>query len=140
MNENASDTVVYSYTRADAIRDGVFVDLMLDPEFAATIREAGFRCPIAVTTDVFERCIALTPAAERAGDTPSKRLWDVAWALGCQIKGVRAIGALEQLDFEFAVAMVVGKSSGKSLVRLCASIEPSEAGEPAITIYFPEER
>lgn len=69
--------IIHSYTRAEAIADGVLVDLTDAPER----REAGFKCPVACTREVYEECIALTPAAERAGNDVKSRLWDVLWML-----------------------------------------------------------
>jgi len=53
MFENAY--LIHRYTRADALRDGVLIDV------SATAREAGIRCPVALTAAVWERCIAVPP-------------------------------------------------------------------------------
>jgi hypothetical protein len=41
--------LIYSYTRADALRDGVLIDL------TATAREAGICWPVALTAAAWER-------------------------------------------------------------------------------------
>lgn len=41
--------VIFTYTRKQAIEDGVLVDLMQD-EMAKLVREAGFRIPIVMTS------------------------------------------------------------------------------------------
>ena len=46
--------LIYSYTRADAIRDGVLIDV------TATAQEAGIRWPVAVTC-ARERDAAFSP-------------------------------------------------------------------------------
>lgn len=43
--------LVYAYTRADAIRDGVLIEL---PQ----AQEVGFRVPVAITTAVHATCVA----------------------------------------------------------------------------------
>ncbi|BDU22900.1 DUF6573 family protein [Dyella sp. GSA-30] len=43
--------LVYAYTRADAIRDGVLIEL---PQ----AQEVGFRVPVAITTAVHAACVA----------------------------------------------------------------------------------
>ena len=54
MNDDqvfSESDVIFSYTRSQAIEDGVLVDLS---EWA---RETGFRFPVACTRAVWERCI-----------------------------------------------------------------------------------
>jgi len=41
-----SDNVIYSYTRAQAIEDGMFVDV------TETAKEAGFKYPVAITRNL----------------------------------------------------------------------------------------
>ncbi|MGW4275758.1 DUF6573 family protein [Streptomyces seoulensis] len=68
------DDIIHAYTRARALADGVLV--AADAELA---REAGFRVPVALTSAVWEGCVAWnegdserqTPQDERG------RLWDV---------------------------------------------------------------
>lgn len=43
--------VIYSYTRTQAIEDGVLVDV------SETAAELGFRLPVAVTAAVWTRCV-----------------------------------------------------------------------------------
>jgi hypothetical protein len=60
-------------TRADALRDGVLIDV------TATAREAGIRWPVALTAAAWERCVAVPPGVvcqDEAG-----RLWDVLYLL-----------------------------------------------------------
>jgi hypothetical protein len=69
MFDNAD--LIHAYTRADALRDGVLVDV------SATAREAGLQYPVALTRAVWERCVAVPPGVvcqDEAG-----RLWDVLW-------------------------------------------------------------
>ena len=69
---------IHRYTRADAIRDGVLIDV------SAVAREAGIRYPVALTRAVWERCLAVPPGVlcqDEAG-----RLWDVVYPLACAIR------------------------------------------------------
>ena len=63
--------LIHSYTRADALRDGVLIDV------SAVAREAGIRYPVALTQAVWERCVAVPPGV-RCQDEAG-RLWDVLW-------------------------------------------------------------
>ncbi len=58
--------VVYSYTRAQAIEDGVLVDI------SELAKEAGFKFPVAVTCRVFE----LLNDTYQAGQSFEGRAWD----------------------------------------------------------------
>jgi hypothetical protein len=49
--------LIHAYTRADAIRDGVLIDV------SAVAREAGFKFPVALTAAVWERCVTVPPAS-----------------------------------------------------------------------------
>src|SRR5438067_9248389 len=69
--------IIHRYTRADALRDGVLIDV------SPTAREAGIRYPVALTRAAWERCVTVAPGVlcqDEAG-----RLWDVLWMLACAI-------------------------------------------------------
>ena len=51
MFENAD--LIHRYTRADAIRDGVLIDV------SETAREAGIRWPVALTAAAWAQCVAV---------------------------------------------------------------------------------
>ena len=62
--------VISVYTRAQAIADGILVDV------SETAREAGFKIPVALTRTVWERIVAL-PEGYRGFQDERGRLWDV---------------------------------------------------------------
>ncbi|MCY4582440.1 MAG: hypothetical protein OXE50_06530, partial [Chloroflexi bacterium] len=66
------DPVISTYSRAQAIEDGILVDV------SDTAREAGFSIPVAVTRTVWTRLIAL-PDGYRGFQDERGRLWDVLW-------------------------------------------------------------
>jgi hypothetical protein len=112
--------VIYAYSRAQAIEDGVLVDV------TETAREAGIRYPVALTRAVFERCVALPPRYRGLHDERG-RLWDVLSM------------------FRFAARATSGdllhyrlKVSGR-LVTLKAMVGPGDTAEPVVTIMLPEE-
>ena len=71
MFENAD--LIHRYSRADAIRDGVLIDV------SAVAREAGIRYPVAITASVWGKCVAVPPGVECQDE--AGRLWDVLWLL-----------------------------------------------------------
>jgi hypothetical protein len=64
--------LIHRYTRAQAIEDGVLIDV------TQTAREAGFKYPVALTAAAWAKCVAVPPGVvcqDEAG-----RLWDVLWS------------------------------------------------------------
>jgi hypothetical protein len=123
--------VISSYTRAQAIADGVLVDLR-QGELTALVDEAGFRMPFACTAEVFSQCIELTDAARRAGNDVKGRLWDLLWMLKLAIR--RAPRSTDVLAFD---VLVVRERLRPTLTRLVAHVGPGDDAEPVITIMFP---
>ena len=69
--ENAD--VIYSYTRAQAIADGVLVDV------TETAREAGILFPVAVTAGLYNKYIVPDEASELHCQSTEGRLLDTLW-------------------------------------------------------------
>ena len=119
--------LIHAYTRADAIRDGVLIDV------SQTAREAGFAYPVALTRAVWDRCVAVPPGVlcqDEAG-----RLWDVvcmlAYAVRCGGDGP---------EVRFAVHVRNDNRDGTPpLVRLKALYDPGDQGEPVVTVMMTNE-
>jgi len=125
MNEEFE--LISRYTRADAIADGVLVDV------TETAKEAGIKYPTALTHAVFEKYIRV-PEGLTAQDEPG-RLWDVLWMLGVAIRQ-----AAENTDsLHFSVAVRQCESAGPVPTSLKALCHPGDDGEPVITIMMPDE-
>lgn len=130
--------VIYSYSRQQAIEDGVLVQLSGDgyegddwiPNMVA---EAGFRVPVAMTTEVFLQYVVPTPAAERACNDVKGRLWDVLHMLRCAISRG---SDRSQIIFELRV---VTTGVRPSRVVLKAVMGPGDDGEPVMTIMLPNQ-
>jgi hypothetical protein len=125
MFENAK--LIYSYTRADALRDGVLIDV------SATAREAGLRWPVALTSAVWERCVTVPRGVDCQDE--AGRLWDVLWLLRC------AIGRSDDgSEIRFAVHVRNDNREGTPpLVRLKAVCGPGDQGEPVVTVMMSDE-
>jgi hypothetical protein len=119
--------LIHRYTRAQAIADGVLV------EVSATAREAGIRYPLALTWALWERSVAVAPGV--ACQDEAGRLWDVVWMLRCAV--TLSTGAPE---VRFAVHVRNDNRDGvPPVVRLKAGGGPGAQGEPAVTVLLPEE-
>lgn len=119
--------VIHTYSRAQALEDGSLVDA------SALAREAGLRFPVALTRAAWTHCVALSPAATRAGNDETGRLWDVLWMMAVAVRR-RPQGS----DVLFELHCVT-TSDRASLVRLRAVIGPGDDAEPVVTVMLPEE-
>jgi hypothetical protein len=121
--------VIYSYSRAQAVADGVQV------EVTKTAHEAGIKFPVFITRGVFEHCVTVPPGVtcqDEAG-----RLWDVVWMLRFAI--LRARPGVERIP----VALYVRNSDHDrprltKLIAVCSALDIDDAS-PAITVMLPEE-
>jgi hypothetical protein len=124
MFENAD--LIHQYTRADAIRDGVLIDV------TPTAREAGFKFPVALTATVWEKCVAVPPGVVCQDE--GGRLWDILWMLKC------AIGRSNGSEILFSLHVRNdNRDRTLPLVRLKAICGPGDDAEPVITVMLPNE-
>lgn len=101
-NNQQQIDIIHSYTRSQAIADGVLIDI--EKEFPGLSSQAGFKFPIALTARAFSRYVALNPNAKKALQDPKGRLWDVLWMLKLKIKLVKLspnAGQVDTLRFSF---------------------------------------
>jgi len=123
---------VYTYTRQQAIQDGVLVD-MDQGAFKDLAREAGYQWPIAMTRAAYEHHVALTPAAKRACNDLIGRYWDILWMMRGPLRN--SYGKPECL-FQF---LCVVKRVRPTLCTLKVVSGPADDGSPCLTIMLPEE-
>ena len=126
------DEVIYSYTRSQALEDGVLVDA------TQIAMEAGFRYPIAITADLHAR---ITPnEREKAlGQSYEGRLWDVLFLASF---AARRVGMADRGSFEvslFEADEAPPHRTHRRTLPLWMVIGPGDQGEPVITIGFPED-
>ncbi len=119
--------LIYRYTRAQAIEDGVLIDV------SAVAREAGIRYPVALTSDAWARCVAVPPGVECQDE--AGRLWDVLHLLRLAV--ARGGGGAE---VRFGVEVRNdNRERTPPLVRLKAVCGPGDRGEPVLTVMLPDE-
>jgi len=120
--------VIYTYTRKQAIADGVQVDV------TKTAKEAGISYPVFLTRSVFDAYVAV-PAGVECQDEAG-RLWDVIWMLRFAI--IRSRGHGDRVP----VALYVRNDNQRAkLVKLIATCGPLDFDDPApaITVMLPGE-
>jgi hypothetical protein len=120
--------VIYSYTRAQAVADGVQV------EVSKVAAEAGIRFPVFLTRTVFDTYVAVPP--DVSGQDEAGRLWDVVWMLRFAIQ--RTSRGVERLPFAFYVR---NDNRAAKLIKLVAVAGPLDIDDPApaITVMMPDE-
>jgi len=127
-NESPFGEIIYSYTRKQAIADGVQV------EVSKTAQEAGIKFPMFLTRAVFDGFVAV-PAGV-TGQDEAGRLWDLAWMTRYAILRVRP-------DAErIPIALYVRNNNHAArLVKLIATCGPLDIDDPqpAITVMMPDE-
>ena len=69
MNNNPFGRIIYTYTRAQAIADGVQVDI------TTTAQEAGIRFPVFITRTAFDAYVTVPQGV--SGQDEAGRLWDI---------------------------------------------------------------
>jgi hypothetical protein len=124
---NDEEDLIFSYTRSQAIADGVLVDV------TETAKEAGIKYPTAITSAVFEAYVRV-PSGVVAQDEPG-RLWDVVWMLTVAITR----HAETEGDTLLYTVFVRNDNTGAKPVKLKAVVHPGDEGEPVITVMLPDE-
>jgi len=132
----AHDEIIFAYTRADAISDGVLIDLQ-----EQVVNEAGIKVKVAVTRVVWDEYLAPDYLDDLPGQSVEGRTWDLLWMFGCAARRSRHASTIQ-----FRVLFVTMKEAEPSHtpaftedVLLKAVCGPGDEGEPVITIMLPGE-
>ena len=129
-NQNTTEPfgpVIYTYTRAQAVADGMLV------EVTKTAQEAGIRYPVFLTRTVYDAYV--TVPAGVTGQDEAGRLWDIVWML--RFASLRSRGAVR-----VPVALYVRNDNRRPrLIKLVATCGPLDIDDPApaITVMMPDE-
>lgn len=134
--------VISSYTRAEAIADGVLADA------GDMAREAGWKIPVALTAAAWSDCVEWTEddsKRKRCGQDEAGRLWDVLWM--SMIAAKRHIARCETHPdtdpsrCRMSVYRIPREGRGivPRLTELKIIIDGGDDGEPVATILLPGE-
>lgn len=134
-DDNGWDAIS-TYTRQQAIADGVLVDV------SDMAREAGFKAPVALTSSVWERFVAwdeggVSARQQDLGQSTDGRLWDALWMAFMAIRKNREGG--NSLRYSLHVIERDGYSATPRCVTLKLHSGVGDHGEHVITIMLPEE-
>lgn len=123
--EDVFGPVIYTYTRAQAIEDGVLVDV------STLAAEAGIRYPTAVTRGLWERHIAVPPRLKGLQDETG-RLWDVLWIF-------RLAARRGGSEIVFTVLFAEKRNMPPVKRQIKSVCGPGDDAEPVITLMLPDE-
>ena len=123
---------IHTYTRAQAIEDGMLVDV------SDTAKEAGFSIPVVLTAAAWADCVEWTSkdSARQTHQDEAGRLWDVLWMASCAARRHAGKG---EVDFQFYRVPRGGRGHMARLATLIMKIGFDDDGAPCITIMQPHE-
>ena len=131
--------IIYVYSRAQAIEDGVLVDVSKQAE------NMGFRFPVAMTATVWEDCVAWTDADQdgyRLEHNETIRLENLLQYAYEEIKRHKREDENDVLELHFTVCRLPRNPlNGREPLRadLKIHVGPGDDAEPVLTIMFPDE-
>lgn len=119
---------IYTYTRAQALEDGVLVDV------SDLAKEAGFRYPVAMTQTAWADCVEWSDldSERQVCQDEIARLWDVLWLAAHAAK--RSTG--DRLTFGVHRVPRNGHATQPEQVTLQMLIGPGDRGEPVMTVLL----
>jgi len=130
----SNDDIIFAYTRADALRDGVLVELPQD-----LCRNAGIIVSVAVTRAIWDEYISSEYLSELTDQDVPGRIWDLLWMFSCAARQSRHT-SLVFFKTEFVTYNKENPSSPTlTLATFKALCGPGDEGEPVITIMLPDE-
>jgi hypothetical protein len=123
--------LVHKYTRAQAIADGLLIDV------STMAKEAGFRIAVALTAQVWTDCVEWTEAdsIRQVTQDEAGRLWDVLWLAHIAARRVKS----DRVIFELFRVPRGGRGQRPRRTTLHMHIGPGDEDEPVITIMSPGE-
>ena len=128
--------VISRYTRAQAIEDGVLIDV------TETACQAGIKYPAALTTAVYDEYVVV-PKALKGIQDEAGRLFDILWMYAWAVR----IGEISGNQGLFTVSFLMYETKSISeqarvrqeTITLKAVCGPNDDGSPCITIMRPDE-
>ena len=126
MTENGNPfdnaPVIHRYTRAQAIEDGMLIDL------TAWAKETGFKIPVACTSAVWDQYVVPPSATVELGQSERGRVHDLLWML---FLAIRKSGGGDELRFKIIFLQSPKRQETVTLKALCG---PGDDSAPILTI------
>lgn len=120
--------LIYSYSRRQALEDGVLLDISQDA------KESGFKVPVAVSDNLYHQYIKPPEGLEGEGQSLRGRLHDVLHMLRV------AIASNKNEPMLFFEVLFLMHHGHHEKVMLFAEIGPDDDGKACMTICLPDDR
>ena len=127
MTTDKDWNVIYSYTRAQAIEDGVLIDVTDDA------KATGFKVHTVVTDNLYYRYVEVPTGLDAEGQSRAGRLHDV---LVLALFAARSSKGTDRVYFKVDFLMEPGRLEEANII---AHIGPGDHGEPVLTLMLPED-
>ena len=127
MTTDKDWNVIYSYTRAQAIEDGVLIDITADA------KATGFKVPTVITDNLFHGYVEVPTGLQAEGQSTAGRLHDL---LTLALFAARASKGTDRVYFKVDFLMEPGRLEEANII---AHIGPGDHGEPVLTLMLPED-
>jgi hypothetical protein len=124
--DNPCGPIIYSYTRAQAISDGILADI------SDIAKEEGFRYPTAVSSHLYYEVLNPSDALAAQGQSLQGRIWDMLTILRLSIKTQPDTSRLT-----FSPLFVMAPDSSPVPITIVSTVGPGDQGEPVLTLYLP---
>lgn len=118
------EDIIYSYTRKQAIEDGVLIDV------SELAKEAGIKYPVAITAAAWEQYVV--PPLDSVGQSEMGRMWDIFSVFRVATKSTAG-------DVRYFCVLFLMRGNKLRNGTLKAVCGPGDDAEPVITIMLPEE-
>ena len=126
MDRNNDWNVIFSYTRAQALADGVLIDV------TTQAKSLGFRVPVAVTDHLYHGYVEMASGLESQGQSTAGRLHDL---LSLAMTAARTSKGTDRVTFKVDFLM---NPNRKETVEVIAHIGPGDDGViPVLTLMLP---
>jgi uncharacterized protein DUF6573 len=119
--------IVFTYTRKEAIDDGVLIDI------TDQAKESGFKIPVAVTDTLYNKYLNPSEELEKCGQSLEGRIHDMVYILYLSARKKTVCTVL------FKVYFLLKPGNDPEDFYLKAVISPGDEGEAVITIMLPNE-
>jgi len=131
--ESLFGDVISTYTRAQALEDGVLIDA------GPMAEEVGFKYSVAITSAAWSDCVAWDEDdnQKQVYQDQSGRLWDVLYMAAHAVRVSTSIS--NQILYQLYQVPCNGKAVKAKSVTLKLVIGPGDQGEPVNTIMLPDE-
>ena len=131
MDQINGFNVIHTYTRAQAISDGVLIDIT---DFA---KPYGYVVPVAITATLFNGYVKPNKELEKVGQSIEGRLHDLLMLLLYRIRTQGEGKAILNFSVDFVMKANPYKTE---TVEVIAEYHPGDNGEPVMTIMLEEDQ